>query len=167
MAYAVDLNVVTGAPGSGKSAALEAFLALGSRYVALDIDWLAEPAGKLAGRSIFTDASTWPDYAALWFAVLRGIERNNQTPVFFTPNSPLDFECFGLPDWISKVNWLLLECDKETRRQRLQQRPDWDDEMIKAAIEDAAQLRDLIAVAIDTGSSNPKQTANKILQWLS
>ena len=65
-----DMYVVTGAPGSGKTTALEAFLSLETDYIAFDIDWLAIPAGTLANRSIFTDPSTWKPYAALWFEII-------------------------------------------------------------------------------------------------
>jgi dephospho-CoA kinase len=60
-----DINIVTGAPGSGKSTALEAFLSLETEYIAFDIDWLAESAGRLANKNIFTDSSTWKPYGAL------------------------------------------------------------------------------------------------------
>ena len=34
------IYLVTGAPGSGKTTALERFLRLNSEYIAFDIDWL-------------------------------------------------------------------------------------------------------------------------------
>jgi broad-specificity NMP kinase len=56
------LHIVTGAPGAGKSTTLAAFLRLKSEYVAFDIDWLAQPASRLAGKDILFDPSTWKPY---------------------------------------------------------------------------------------------------------
>jgi len=80
------LCIVTGAPGSGKSTTLNAFLELHSGYIAFDIDWLAEAASNLAAKDIYSDPSTWKPYTALWFEVLHAVYKNGQIPVFFTPN---------------------------------------------------------------------------------
>ncbi|MEJ7654320.1 MAG: hypothetical protein WKH64_13850 [Chloroflexia bacterium] len=104
------LYVVTGAPGSGKSAALDAFVRLRTPYLAFDIDWLGVVASDLAGRSIFFDRSKLGPYGALWFEVLHSVFRNGRVAVFFTPNDPSDFEAIGLPAWCSGVEWLLLDC---------------------------------------------------------
>lgn len=160
------LYIVTGAPGSGKSTALHAFLELHSPYMAFDIDWLAEAASDLAGKQIYSDPSTWKPYGRLWFDVLLGIHKNGRTPVFFTPNDPQDIERYGRPAWCSDIKWLLLDCDAQIRRERLVQRPAWTEIMIAEALEDARVLRQSIPLQVDTGALAPIELAKRILQWL-
>jgi hypothetical protein len=108
--------IVTGAPGAGKSVALEAFLMLHTDYLAFDIDWLAEPASELAGRSIYFESSTWRAYSHVWFAVLDAAYRNSKIPVLFAPLDKNDIAKHGLPEWRDGVEWLLLECqDKHSQ----------------------------------------------------
>lgn len=160
------LFVVTGAPGSGKTTALEAFLQLRTPYLAFDIDWLGVVASDLAGKDIFFDRSTWRPYGALWFEILHSVYRNGQVAVFFTPNSPSDFESLGLPGWCRGVEWLLLDCGDAVRRERLQSRPEWTETMVEEAIEDALSLRQAIATSVNTVDGTPAQVASAILSWL-
>ena len=102
----------------------------------------------------------------LWFEVLHAVYKNGQTPVFFTPNDPQDMEQYGKPVWCSGIKWLLLDCDDQTRRERLVQRPNWIEAMIADAIADASDLRQSIHLQVDTGLLSPKETAIKILDWL-
>jgi len=160
------LHLVTGAPGAGKTTAVEAFLRLRSDFIALDIDWLIDSASALAGRDIHTDASTWKPYGALWFDVLGAVFRNGRTPVFFAPTDRTDIEKHGLPVWCSGVEWLLLDCDDDTRRGRLRQRPGWTDAAIEEALADAAVLRADTPRRVDTGTMTPEGVAREILRWL-
>ena len=161
-----SLCIVTGAPGSGKSTILKAFLELHSDYIAFDIDWLAETASDLADKDIYSDPSIWKPYASLWFEVLHAVYKNGQIPVFFTPNDPQDMEQYGQPAWCSDIKWLLLDCDDQTRRERLTHRPDWTEVMIAEAMADARVLRRAIHLQVDTGRLSPKEIAVKILDWL-
>ena len=160
------LYIVTGAPGSGKSTVLEAFIGLDSDYIAFDIDWLAEAASGLANKNIFSDPSIWKPYSVLWFEVLYSVYKNGKTPVFFTPNDPQDIEQYGQPAWCNGIHWLLLDCDDETRKERLAQRLDWTETMIVEAIIDARTLRQTVHLQLDTVRLSPNEVAAKILDWL-
>ena len=160
------LYIVTGAPGSGKSTVLHAFLELRSPYLAFDIDWLAEAASALAEKDIYSDPSTWKPYGGLWFEILHAICKNDRTPVFFTPNDPQDLEQYGRPAWCSELKWLLLDCDDRIRRERLARRPAWTEAMIAEAQEDAQVLRQSVHMQVDTGVLPPIETAKSILKWL-
>ncbi|MDQ3929300.1 MAG: chloramphenicol phosphotransferase CPT family protein [Chloroflexota bacterium] len=160
------LFVVTGAPGSGKTTAAEAFLGLSSPYLAFDIDWLGVVASDLAGKNIFLDTSTWRPYGALWFEVLHCVYRNGRIAVFFTPGDPGDFAWHSLPSWCERVEWLLLDCDDRVRCERLRARPEWTDDMVQEAIEDAHALRLMVDTKVDTGRHTPAEVAEAILSWL-
>jgi dephospho-CoA kinase len=160
------LCIVTGAPGSGKSTTLSAFIELHSHYIAFDIDWLADAASTLANKDIYSDPSTWKPYASVWFEVLQAVYKNHQIPVFFTPNDPHDIEQFGQPAWCSQIEWLLLDCDDQTRRDRLVHRPKWTEIMIAEAAADARRLHQAIPLQVDTGLLPAKAVASKIREWL-
>jgi hypothetical protein len=158
--------LVAGAPGSGKSTACEAFLELGSNYVAFDIDWLIVPASELAGRDIIWDRSTWPAYGRVWFEILHGVTRNNRVPVLFTSHDRRDIEQIAGIDWCRGVEWLLLDCDDVTRDCRLRTRPGWTRAMIDDALGDARALRGTIEPCLNAAGLSPRAVAEWILDWL-
>lgn len=157
-----SLFIVTGAPGSGKSTALEAFLALNSGYLAFDMDWLLAAASTLAGKDIRFAASRWKAYNQLWLEVLHGVVRNSAVPILFAPISPED----ELPPWCSKVEWLLLDCPDTVRRQCLSHRSDWGEAQTDEALQDAHSLRGQIETVIATDQLSPNSVAEKIQHWV-
>jgi hypothetical protein len=159
------LPIVTGAPGAGKSAAVEAFLKLRTEHLAFDIDWLAAPASELAGSAIYFDASTWPAYNRIWFEVLHAVCRNGQRPVLFAPLDEDDVRMSGLFDGCDGISWLLLDCADHVRTQRLAARS-WGKERITAAITDADRLRRICTDQVDTGRHQPAEVAHRIREWL-
>jgi len=160
-----DLLIVTGAPGSGKSSTASALVQLGSPYAIFDIDWLADAAGELAGRSIYSDSTTWGPYRRLWHEILCSVARNDIQPIFFCPNTPSDLEGLGKAEWCNSISWLLLDCDERTRRERLDVRSDWSAERKMEAMKDARELRRLIDQTLDTSLLLPGEVARKVLGW--
>lgn len=159
------LPVVTGAPGAGKSTAAAELLGRRTGYVFFDVDWLAETGSRLAGRSIYEDASTWPAYRALWLDVLLAVVRNRRRPVIFAPWNAADLTAV-VPAQRWRVGWLLLDCADEVRRARLRQRAGWTREMEDEAIADAEQLRSEVARRVDTGIQSVQAVGDDVLDWL-
>lgn len=159
------LYFVTGAPGAGKSTTVEALLAFGSAFVFFDSDWLAAPASALYGQDIRFQPASWQPYGELWFSVLHALFQNGRVPVLFTPGDPGDYKRNALPNWCSGLEWLLLDCDDDTRLARLQRRG-WEEARSGEALQDAAVLRALVSRRIDTGKLSPEEVAERVLVWL-
>ncbi len=155
-------HIITGAPGAGKSTAVQVLLSLNTNIIFFDIDWLATSASELAGRSIYTDISTWKPYRKLWLDILKSISLNHQVAVLFAPISKQDIE--GLVDKAT-ISWLLLDCNDNERISRLEQRG-WSQYKIQEALNDANELRQDISEVIDTATFTPEEVAKKILEWL-
>ncbi|MDP9311230.1 MAG: hypothetical protein M3R24_10140 [Chloroflexota bacterium] len=160
------LHIVTGAPGAGKSTALNHFLRRHTAYLAFDIDWLLEAASSLVATDIRFAPSTWKSYTTLWFEILGAIHRNGKTPVLFAPIDIHDITRYGQPVWCRRIEWLLLDCSDAIRRQRLAQRPGWTVAMLEEAMMDAQVLRQTVQTTIDTGILSPDEVAGRILRWL-
>lgn len=160
------IYIVTGAPGSGKTTALEALLRGASRYLAFDVDWLGIPASQLARSDIFSDRSSWPAYNALWFEILHSVHKNGKIGIFFAPIDKHDIVRDGQPAWCERIEWFLLDCDNETRQTRLVGRSGWTTSMITEALQDAQALREQVTERIDTGIHTPDEVATAILSWI-
>lgn len=156
---------MTGAPGSGKSLALEHLLARRSPYLAFDIDWLAAPASQLVRADIMSISATWPAYNAMWFEILHSMHKNHRQAIFFSPLDQRDLALCGPPAWCERIEWLLLDCDDGTRQTRLTRRAGWTAAQIDEAVADAQVLREQISVRVDTGLSTPAEVADAILEW--
>jgi chloramphenicol 3-O-phosphotransferase len=160
------IYIVTGAPGSGKTTALEALLQRASPYLAFDIDWLVIPASQLARSDIFSDQTTWPAYNALWFEFLCSVHKNGKISIFFSPIDRHDIVRYGQPAWCERIEWLLLDCDNETRQTRLSGRSGRTISMMTEALQDAQALREQVTERIDTGTHTPDEVATAILSWV-
>ena len=157
------LTIVTGAPASGKSSTITELLQLQSKFMILDIDWIADSASRLAGKSIYTDSSTWNPYGELWSDFLHAIYKNSRSIIFFTPNTPTDIENQGALSWTDATRWLLLDCSDSIRKARLDSRVTWTEDRKLEAIEDAQELRSFEMETIDTGKHEPSEVALKVL----
>ncbi len=165
MASSHPLRLITGAPGSGKSLAVESMLTLDSRYLVFDMDWLIGPVSGMAGADLRSAEDLWPRYNDLWLEVLHVIELNGGRPVLFTPMSPSDLQS-AIPTWCSQVHWLRLDCDESIRIERLKARGESYDS-IRTAVEDARKLRRQVErPALDTSNIHPGIVGQRILEWL-
>ena len=150
------IRVVAGAPGSGKSTAVAACLAMQAPLIFLDMDWLLDASGALAGTDIRFASKTWPAYNRLWSEVLAALARNHNTPVLFAP---------GMLDGVPAENHVHLDCAAPVRRERLAARR-WDQNRMAEALEDAAELRrDIPGTPLDSARLSPNQIAARIIAW--
>jgi len=155
--------LVTGAPGSGKTATVEAVLKEHNDFLVFDMDWLLGAASKLAKKSVQYEPSTWQPYGELWFEFLVMVCKNGKTPVLF---GPIDEN--GIPKLATKgikLEWLLLDCPDAVRRMRLERR-NWSESQIDEAILDAAVLRKSIVVRSDTSEQSVEDVARQIRSWV-
>jgi adenylate kinase len=113
------ISIVTGAPGSGKTTALEALLRRASPYLAFDIDWLTIPASQLARSDIIFDRSTWPVYNALWFEFLHALHKNGKIAIFFAPIDTHDVARYGQPAWCERIDGSCLTVTMERGKRGL------------------------------------------------
>jgi adenylate kinase len=137
--------VVLGAPGSGKTTAIEPLAALLPRHVVLDWDAFMEPAGALAGRDIRANPETWPAYRELVQKVAASVA--TVPVVLFGVATPDEL------DGLQVRAWVLLDCSDEERRRRLH--ADGRDRDADAAISDAQHYRSLGLPVIDTTGRTP------------
>ena len=162
--HSMNLLIICGAPGVGKTTTLERCLAAEPANVTLfDIDWLLTPASDLAVVDIRHAADRWPAYNMLWLRVLEGVARNGTTPVLFSPLAPRDIE--GIETSFDSIRWLLLDCQEATHRARLAAR-DWSIDSIAAMIDDGRDLRRTIRDAIATDEATPDDVARDVLRWI-
>jgi hypothetical protein len=166
------LFFVTGAPGAGKSAIVQALVAAGhppaaygapAGVLVFDADWLLEPASALAGQDLTrAEASAlWPQYGQVWMRILEMVARNGASAVLFTPAGPRSLSRIR---WPVNVDWCLLDCDDATRIARLQSRG-WTREATDEATADARVLRDEVEFVIDTSRSTPEEAAARLSAW--
>lgn len=160
------IHIVTGAPGAGKSTALQSLVSLSTDYLAFDMDWLIGSASRLAGKDLHFEPSVWRPYNQLWFDVLHSVYLNNRVPVLFAPIAPNDIPKEDMPNWCVGINWLLLDCADDVRKERLMARSDWSQSRVDEAFEDASELRSLVQEKLDTGVRSPQMVAEGILEWL-
>ena len=167
-----QINIVCGAPGTGKSTLVEACTNAKLSFTALDIDWLLESTNTLMSLEAQIDirhlSKAWPAYNALWFEVMHSILRNGGQPVLFAPIIASDIQV--LPSWCGSVNWFFLDCSDQTLTQRLNQRSLSNQEIAEVHA-DAQVIRDIISSTpdvdtSDTGHTTPQELARSIESWL-
>lgn len=157
------LNLVTGAPGAGKSLSARLCAASQSNYLAFDMDCLIDSASALAQKDIHVSPETWPPYNAVWMDVIKAVLTNGVEAVLFTPLAPADLST--VPAWCSRIRWLLLDCADQVTIQRLKDRQ-WEEDRIRDALLDAEELRTSgIDTIIRTDELDQHEVADSITSW--
>jgi hypothetical protein len=156
---------VTGAPGSGKTVVAALVAARLPNFIVLDMDALLEPASCLAGVDLrrFEAASMWPAYNDLWVRLAAMLARA-QPVLLLGPLGPDEVDETPSRRMLAAVEWALLDCSDDTRRERLMGRG-YDSSATADAIADAETKRSLGLYAIRTDRVTPDQTATEVAKW--
>ena len=158
---AVALSVLTGAPGSGKTASLVAVRERLAGVVVVDMDAFLDAGSALAGADLRYAADRWPAYNELCRQLVATVVDSGVDCLLLTPLEPRE-----APTWpVGEVAWAVLDCPDPVRRERLIRRGLPQDE-IEHAVHDAAVLRRLdLPIIASTGTV--AETAARIATWIS
>lgn len=162
-----QIFIVTGAPGSGKTTALDELLHLEHNdFVATDLDWLTKAASELAGNDVVTHRPSWRPFRQVWFELLQAILKNGKKPVLFANINQRDVAELTLPENIG-IRWALLDCNDRERRKRVASRRHATESGIQDNLDDAYSLRSAsYDVIIDTAKINSTKVALQLRQWI-
>jgi hypothetical protein len=154
VSVAAMLAFVLGAPGSGKSTVTPILRRCQPPRLIIDWDQFMAPAGRLAGRRIREDPSTWPAYADVVRAVV-GAAGSVDT-ILLGVSTPEE-----LGGWPIDA-WLLLDCTDEVRSRRLRDARRGAD--VDGAVRDASSYRALGLPTVDSSERSPYETASRIVE---
>jgi hypothetical protein len=140
---------ILGAPGSGKSTIRSALAERLVRRPVIDWDDFMDPASDLAGVDIRNAPDTWPSYRRLIRSV---VDASGPDAVLLGVCTPAELDGWPIE------RWLLLDCDDDERRRRLEARP----HAIKDALVDAAAYRQLGLETIDSTGLAPTVVADAL-----
>lgn len=155
------LVLVTGASGAGKSTLLPVLRErLIGRCVVLDVDWLIGPITR-AGRGEID----WDAFRDTWLHVAHGIAQNRLVPVLLGPFYPEQLAELPGRAWVGEIHTLLLDCDDDERRRRLEDRPRWRARDIDEQIAFGRWLRGAVPTAVDTTADDVAATAEAVVTW--
>lgn len=159
-----NLFLVVGAPGSGKTSALNELLNEKNEFVALDIDWIMESASTLAGKDVVFAEDTWKPFRHIWGNIINGLYRNNRTVLLFANMDKDDLSQLELDSSI-KITWLLLDCSDKVRTERQESRYGKGVD-VSSDLKDATKLRAQVENIINTDEISPAEVAAKIKEWV-
>jgi hypothetical protein len=155
--------IVTGASGSGQTAALAPLARrLRGRCVTFDADLLMDAAGALnGGRPII-----WPAFRDDWLAIAHGVAQSGMPTVLLGPFIPDHLRDLPARRWVGDIRFIVLDCPDKLRRARINARPAWRSRDIDEQVEFGRWLRRNIPDRIDTSSGTPEDTATAITTWI-
>jgi len=167
LVVARQLAVLTGSPGAGKTTVVGLVAAQLPGFCVLDMDVLLEPASVLAGMDLRRSgaARLWPAYNDMWLRLAAALSEHRPV-LLFCPLLPDEVERAASRRLFATIEWAVLDCSDEARRERLLGRA-YDTAAIEAAIADAEFARALSLFTISTDRVAPEQTAAEVAAWAS
>ena len=157
---------MTGAFGTGKTTLAPLVAERLTECFVMDADWLLEPLSVLAGQDLHSFEPLWPALGDIWLAIAEVAARGNRSTVLFSPGEPSELERLSSRELVGEAYSLLLDCDDDLIRSRLDAREDWSEESTRESLVDAARMRALGLPTLCTDVDTPPETASKIVAWV-
>lgn len=154
------LLVVVGASGSGKTTIFPLLARhLAGECMVFDADWLIDPLGG--------DVTTldWDLLRNLWLHVAHGVAQNGLPTLLVGALLPEQLETLDSRRWIGSLHYLLLDCEDDTRRRRIDDRPAARTHDVEPQIAFAQHLRSRFSAVVDTTSADPDRSADEVTAW--
>ena len=165
----LPLFIVTGASGSGKSAACLQLVALLPECVVLEVDLLWRPES-------FRADTNYRDFRNLCLRVAKNIGQSGRPVVLSGTGSPDQYETCPERLYFSETHYLGLVCDDSAIQQRLKDRPPWrassdldkiaEHIMFNRWIKANASQTVPPMTLLDTSSAIIQTTAGQIAGWV-
>ena len=154
------LLVVTGASGAGKTSVFHDLASqLRRECIVFDADWLIDPFGG--------DVTTldWVMLRDSWLHVAHGVAQNGLATLLlggFLPDQLADLQG---RHWIGDIHFLLLDCEDDERRHRIDARPAGRTHDVEPQVTFGQWLRHRIPAVVDTTTGTPADAAAAIAVW--
>ena len=152
--------VVVGASASGKTTIFPLLAErLAGECIVFDADWLIDPLGG--------DVTTldWDLLRNLWLHVAHGVAQNGLPTLLLGALLPEQFDALDGRRWIRSFHYLLLDCEDDTRRRRMDARPAGRTHDVEQQLAFAHHLRARFPVTVDTSSGGPEDAADEVAAW--
>jgi hypothetical protein len=152
--------VVAGASASGKTTIFPLLARrLARECIVFDADWLIDPLGG--------DVATldWDLLRNLWIHVAHGVAQNGLPTLLLGGLLPEQLEALNARRWVRSLHFLLLDCDDDIRRTRIDARPAGRTHDVERQVAFAQYLRPRFPTIVDTSSGNVDDTADQVAAW--
>lgn len=166
---ALPLFVVTGASGSGKTAAALELARIDQRFVVLDQDILWNDAMSTPGNGFRLFRNTW-------LRMAKNIHQSGKSVVLFGSALPEQYESCPERRYFSNVQYLTLICEPAKLETRLTARPSWRNSGTPAVLQQMLEFNSWLTknagettppmAVLDTSARTIGETVEGIRKWL-
>ena len=161
------LLMLSGAPGSGKTAVAPVLRAALPGAVVVDLDQFLQAGSRLAGLDLrqHVAADRWPAYNDLALAFVSTVLTAGHDVLLLSPLTPDEVERSTVAPDLGDVRWAVLDCLDATRLNRLRARTTADTDEA-GALADAAELRALGFPIVHNDDITIDAVAELIARWV-
>ena len=158
--------LLTGAPGSGKTAVVADLRRLLPGVVVLDMDDFLPAGSRLAGVDLRhpSAAERWPAYNDLCLGFAGTVLGAGHDVLLLSPLTPAEVDRSSAAPVLGAARWAVLDCADGTRRRRLAARS-CSERAVADALADAAELRALGLPVLRSDAGDVAGTAGRIAAW--
>jgi ABC-type phosphonate transport system ATPase subunit len=152
--------VVVGASGSGKTTIFPLLAEqLSGQCIVFDADWIIDPLGG--------DVTTldWDLLRDIWLHVAHGVAQNGLRTLLLGALLPNQLDSLPGRRWIGDLHVLLLDCDDDERRRRIDARPSGRTHDVEPQVAFARWLRESFTTVVDTTHDSADESAAQVADW--